>query len=71
MRLNVAHQSDAFLNEKTPRPMSTIVNKLSSATLFSSVSTVLDAFQKAREKMVRAKEGYEMNLAEENHEKVM
>ena len=67
--MNVVHQSDAFLSEKSRRPMMTLIDKLSTATLFSSVSTVLEAFQKAREKMVRATEGYELNLTKEHVEK--
>ncbi len=64
------HQSEAFLTEKTlRRPMMSLVDKLGTATLFTSVSTVLEAFQKAREKMARATEGYDLNLAKDNVEK--
>ena len=52
-----------------------LMDRLSSATLFSSVSTVLDAFQKARERFARVTEGYNVNnlssykAAEKNVEK--
>ena len=36
-----------------------LMDRLSSATLFSSVNTVLEAFKRAREKMAAAKEGLE------------
>ena len=36
-----------------------LMDRLSSATLFSSVNTVLEAFRRAREKMAAAKEGLE------------
>ena len=62
--MNIMHQADAFLGgDKTKKkPLLTVIDKLSSATLFSSVSTVMEAFQKARERMVRATEGYDVNL---------
>ena len=36
-----------------------LMDRLSSATLFSSVNTVLEAFRRARQKMAAAKEGLE------------
>ena len=39
-----------------------LMDRLSSATLFSSVSNVLDAFQKARERFARVTEGYNVNV---------
>ena len=62
MRLNLIHQAKAFLLSNTAerrRGRRVLVDRLSSATLFSSVNTVLEAFRRAREKMVRATDGLE------------
>ena len=46
-----------------------LMDRLSSATLFSSVNTVLEAFRRAREKMAAAKEGLEHPVSKlENEE---
>ena len=67
VRTNIIHQAKAFLlasrssvsNKRRPgaRTRTVLMDRLSSATLFSSVNTVLAAFQKAREKMAKATEG--------------
>ncbi len=44
-------------------PIRNLMDRLSSASLFSSVSTVMAAFAKARERFERAKEGYDLNIA--------
>lgn len=78
IRLDVIHQSQAFLPEdstggasdgwagnntrwkqglnKTRQTM--LMDRLSSATLFSSVSSVLEAFQHAKERISKATEGF-------------
>ena len=56
------------------RPVKGLMDRLSSDTLFSSVTTVLEAFAKARERINRATEAYEMNLIrneEEDREKLV
>jgi len=60
--MNIMHQAEAFASEKSSQPMLTLIDKLSAATLFTSVSTVLEAFQKAKERMQRVTEGYEKNV---------
>ena len=64
VRLNIIHQAKAFMlgqtreasnNSKHHRRV--LMDRLTSATLFTSVNTVLEAFRKAREKIVRATEG--------------
>ena len=63
VRLNMIHQAKAFMlgqtremnNNKHSRRV--LMDRLTSATLFTSVNTVLEAFKKAREKIVRATEG--------------
>ena len=63
VRLNIIHQAKAFMlgqtreasnNSKHHRRV--LMDRLTSATLFTSVNTVLEAFRKAREKIVRATE---------------
>ena len=44
------------------------MDRLSSATLFSSVNTVLEAFKRAREKMAAAKEGLEQPVSKSENE---
>ena len=67
VRLNIIHQAKAFMlgqtreaanNNKHHRRV--LMDRLSSATLFTSVNTVLEAFRKAREKIVRATEGLDI-----------
>ena len=47
-------------------PIRNLMDRLGSASLFSSVSTVMAAFAKARERFERAKEGYDLNLISDN-----
>ena len=68
VRLNIIQQAKAFMlgqtrevngnNKRQQRRV--LMDRLTSATLFTSVNTVLEAFRKAREKIVRATEGLDM-----------
>lgn len=66
-RMNAIHMSKAFLNSgdgaqraaSTRRTRQFLLDRLTAATLFSSVSTVMATFEKARERFSRAAEGYE------------
>ena len=67
VRLNIIHQAKAFMLGQTREANNTnkhhrrvLMDRLTSATLFTSVNTVLEAFRKAREKIVRATEGLDM-----------
>ena len=68
VRLNIIHQAKAFMlgqtreaNGKSKKQQRRVLmDRLTSATLFTSVNTVLEAFRKAREKIVRATEGLDM-----------
>lgn len=74
VRLEAVHQAKAFMlgctrpqqqPQGTARRLArrTLMDRLSSATLFTSVNTVLEAFRKAREKIVKATEGLESENA--------
>jgi Meckel syndrome type 1 protein len=69
LRMYVMHQAKAFL---TPTGGATskmaskwkrhhLMDRLASATLFSSLSAVLEAFKKARERITQATEGYDVD----------
>ena len=59
--LAMDNKGGSFLGGKRYAKRQYLMDRLSSATLFSSVSTVLDAFQKARERFARVTEGYNVN----------
>ena len=73
VRLNIIHQAKAFMlgNTRASDPLCggkrrarrLLMDRLSSATLFTSVNNVLEAFRKAREKIVKATEGLESESA--------
>ncbi len=80
LRANVVHMSKAFLTngdggrtQASRKNRQYLLDRLTAATLFSSVSTVMAAFEKARERFSRAAEGYgEMQMQrepDENEEK--
>jgi hypothetical protein len=66
--LDTVHQAKAFLvggvsgAGRRMRSRRLLMDRLGSATLFSSVNTVLEAFRRAREKMAAAKEGLETGV---------
>ena len=58
------HQAKAFLasNNKGPKmKRHHLMDRLASATLFSSLSAVLEAFKKARERIVKATDVYDLD----------
>ena len=65
VKMNIIHQAKAFMMSKTvtggrrKQNRRVLLDRLSSATLFTSVNTVLEAFRKAREKIAKATEGLE------------
>ena len=61
LRINTIHQAKAFLGEKGRAGRISLFDRLSSASLFSSVTSVLEAFRKARQRFVQVTEGYERN----------
>ena len=73
VRMDIIHQAKAFMlgTTRASDPLSggkrrsrrLLMDRLSSATLFTSVNNVLEAFRKAREKIVKATEGLESESA--------
>ena len=73
VRMDIIHQAKAFMLGTTRasdpltggkrRARRLLMDRLSSATLFTSVNNVLEAFRKAREKIVKATEGLESESA--------
>ena len=66
LRLNIVHQSKALLqnvNSKSGAKVrwkrAHLMDRLASATLFSSLTAVMEAFKKAREKIAQATEGFD------------
>ena len=60
--LGTTRASDPLCGGKR-RARRLLMDRLSSATLFTSVNNVLEAFRKAREKIVKATEGLESESA--------
>ena len=66
LRLNIVHQSKALLQNTNSKSGAKVrwkrahlMDRLASATLFSSLTAVMEAFKKAREKIAQATEGFD------------
>ena len=71
LRMYVMHQSKALMpsSQKTTSKWKRhhLMDRLASATLFSSLTAVLEAFKKARERIAQATKGYDLS-SEDNQE---
>ena len=59
IKLNIIHQTEILKSDKTDRGdfERTALERLDASSLLGSVNAVLEAFRRARERMLKAKEG--------------
>lgn len=74
LRMNVIHQAKALLPSSNVDKASSkwkrhhLMDRLAAATLFSSLSAVMEAFKKARDRITKATVGYDIKRIEEEEE---
>ena len=67
----VMHQSKALLPQKSNAATASkwkrhhLMDRLASATLFSSLTAVMEAFKKARQRIAQATEGFDLEKIQE------
>ena len=74
LRMYVMHQSKALLPNNQKRAQVTnskwkrhhLMDRLASATLFSSLTAVMEAFKKARQRIAQATEGFDLDKIKED-----
>lgn len=61
VKLNIIHQTEVLKVDRTDKGEleRNVLERLDASTLLGSVNAVLEAFRRARERMLRAKEGLE------------